>query len=90
MIGRCQIPSVFGIHREAIEVLPEGLGHRHGVGRDDVASEPLLASSASLIALSPPRSLCEATVPRHLATPSVDAISPAFEQAGMLGSILIL
>merc|ERR1712051_294992 len=78
MILQCRIASVFGVHREAIEVLSERTGHRHRVGCYDVASEPHLAGCASLVALSPACSLGETLMPGDLAAAGVHAILSSF------------
>merc|ERR1719264_1076747 len=94
MILQCRIASVFGVHREAVEVLSERTGHRHRVGCYDVASEPHLAGCASLVALSPPCSLGETLVPGDLAAAGVHAILSSFRagwHAGLdLNSFLLV
>merc|ERR1712051_98680 len=94
MIWRRRIASVLGVHREAVELLPERIGHRHRVGCDDVASESHLAGCASLVALSPPCSLGETLVPGDLAAAGVHAILSSFQagwHAGLdLNSFLLI
>merc|ERR1712051_975272 len=94
MILQCLIASVLSVHREAVEVLSERIGHRHRVGRDDVASESHLAGCASLVALSPASSLGETLVPGDLAAAGVQAILSSFRtgwHAGLdLNSLLLV
>merc|ERR1719277_2587982 len=79
--------SVFRVHREAIQLLTLQLAcDWHGVGTDDPTLKALQARCARLVALSDPKRLRVALVPRDLTTSGRIAVFPRLGAGGETGN----